>query len=82
MNGVQCDTCRKFALTPLPEGWLLLARQGAPAVLSVLDMFGGGNGPELTGTFCSLRCLADWAYVRLAAEGPQGGATRAEGWLG
>jgi hypothetical protein len=53
--------------------------------MSVISMLsGGGNGgAELTGTFCSLRCLVEWAYVRLAAEGTQGGGLPgAEGWLG
>lgn len=82
MNGLQCDTCRTFAPVPPPAGWLFVLRQEAPAVSSVFAMLGGGGsgGLELTGTFCSLRCLAEHAYVRLAAEGAQGPGS--EGWLG
>lgn len=84
MNGIQCDTCRTFTAMPPPEGWLFLARQEAPALPSMLAMIsgGGGGGAELAGTFCSLRCLTEYAYVRLAAEGTQGGMPGAEGWLG
>jgi hypothetical protein len=83
VNGVQCDTCRVFALLPVPEGWLLLARQPALSFPSMLDVISGSNGnPELTGTFCTLRCLTEWAYAKLATEGLQGGSHGTEGWIG
>jgi hypothetical protein len=83
VNGVQCDTCRKFAPLSPPEGWLMLLQQESPARSLMSAVLGGGSGgAELTGTFCGLRCLAEYAYVRLAAEGAQGGKPGAEGWLG
>lgn len=85
MNGLQCDTCRKFAPgSAPPAGWLMLLCQDPPSMSMISMLSGGGNGgAELTGTFCSLRCLAEWAYVRLVAEGTQGGGLPgAEGWLG
>lgn len=80
MNGSQCDTCRKFASFPPPGGWLMLLQQEPPAPPSVFSLISGGA--ELTGTFCGLRCLAEWAYAKLATEGLQGGGHGAEGWLG
>jgi hypothetical protein len=63
--GVQCDNCRLFGPQRAP-GWFCVAQQpdeeAAPSVISVL--FGL---PEQPLTFCTIKCLADWAYVRNAA---------------
>jgi hypothetical protein len=73
-----------FASFPPPGGWLMLLQQEPPVPSVMAALLGGGNGgAELTGTFCGLRRLAEWAYVKLAAEGTQGGrAPGTEGWLG
>jgi len=69
--GVQCDTCRRFAPGP-PPGWLYLVRQPSsePSILASL-----GIGPrEEPGTFCSMRCVAEYAIVEAAAGEPATGS--------
>ena len=70
--GVQCDNCREFGPGP-PPGWLFLMSQPptverdlAARVLGSIDRF----EPV---TFCSLRCIADWAYVCAMATGAPAG---------
>lgn len=88
MQGVQCDTCRTFALPEAAGGWLLLTEIRPAAASPLAAMMGGGGGPELTGTFCCVLCLLRYAYVRQAAEGQPAGTEPAprqpgaEGWLG
>ena len=87
MNGTQCDTCRVFTSDPQAGGWLFLAQFNPAGQSPFAAMLGGGGGPELAGTFCSLLCLAEYAYARLAAEGitPSGErlpGTGTEGWIG
>ena len=84
MNGLQCDTCRKFALPPA-DGWFVLAQNQPLQMSPLLGPVGGGS--ELAGTFCSIACVAQYAYVRAVTEGTAvtGDAGRtpgAEGWLG
>ena len=60
--GVQCDNCRVFGPSR-PPGWFVLAQQPReddepPSVLAAL--FGNSSEPL---TFCTVKCLADWAYV-------------------
>lgn len=75
MIGTQCDTCRTFAPQPSP-GWLLLARQAEPSFMSLLSQ---GGGTEMVGTFCSMRCVAEYAYAHaVIAEQPGTGT----GWPG
>ena len=82
MNGLPCDSCRVFAPGQPQEGWLFVLRQDAPSFSSFAALLGGGGGgTELAGTFCSLRCLAEHAYVKLAAD-RAGGPSGAEGWIG
>ena len=66
--GLQCDTCRTFASqTAVP--WLYLVRQTAEqSFLSSLSS-ALGYQPADPATFCSMRCLAEFAYVQLAAGG-------------
>ena len=69
--GTQCDNCRVFA-PPHPPGWFFLGQQPgeeeAPSALSVLF----GRSPEPL-AFCTIACLADWAFVqKLAAEASAG----------
>ena len=63
--GTQCDNCRTFSSSHAP-GWFYVAQQpgeeDAPSVMSAL--FGRPSEPL---TFCSIRCLSEWAYVRNAA---------------
>jgi len=64
MMGAQCGTCRAFSPS---TGWLVLARQSEPSFMS--SMLGGSSGgAELVDTFCSLRCVAEYAYVKAVAE--------------
>ena len=67
--GVQCDTCRTFSPST-PSSWLYVVRPSeGPSIMASL-----GIGPrEDPGTFCSVRCLAEWAYVQLAAGEPATG---------
>lgn len=64
--GVQCDTCRTF--TPQPSAsWLFLVRPEAqPSVMSALL---GASRSEDPATFCSWKCLADYAIARALVEG-------------
>lgn len=63
--GTQCDNCRTFG-PPHAPGWFYLGQQPAggeqPQSLAAA-LFGNPSEPL---TFCSIRCLADWAYVRNA----------------
>ena len=65
--GVQCETCRKFGPGP-PPGWLFLMRQPTSERDPVAQVLAVFERPE-PGTFCSLRCVADWAYVAAMANG-------------
>ena len=64
--GVQCETCRAFSPHP-SSAWLYVIRPAAePSIMTAL-----GIGPkEDPLTFCSVRCLAEWAYVRLVTSEP------------
>ena len=60
--GVQCDNCRVFGPSRAP-GWFHLMQQpgeddSPPSLFTAL--FGNPGEPL---TFCTVRCLADWAYV-------------------
>lgn len=71
MMGSQCDNCRKFAVAP-NDGWLFLVAV-QPAASSIMSMLSGGSGgTEVVGTFCSTKCVAEYAYV-LAVTGSAGG---------
>lgn len=67
--GVQCDTCRRFA--PRPDGrWLYVVRQPSePSFLASI----AGPAREDPDTFCSMGCLAEWAYVQAIAIEPAAG---------
>ena len=60
--GTQCDNCRVFGPQHAP-GWFYLGQQprddDEPA--SVLTALFGRPSEPLT--FCTVKCLADWAYV-------------------
>lgn len=71
MNGVQCDGpgCGKFSADP--AGWLILARQ--PGERSFYSMITGDAASPVLGTFCSARCVTEFAYLMaVAAEKPLG----------
>lgn len=61
MQGVQCDNCRKFSATA--TNWLILSHQSSNG----FSLFGQPVN-ELNGTFCSMLCLAEWAYVKAVLE--------------
>ena len=66
--GTQCDTCRAFG-PPHAPGWFVLyqypaGEETAPSILSAL--FGNPSEPL---TFCSVRCLAEFATARTLIEG-------------
>jgi hypothetical protein len=63
MMGSQCDMCRKFAPQPCGD-WLVLVRQEQPSFLAAIT---GHAGTGVAGTFCSWRCVAEYAYVQAAA---------------
>ena len=67
--GVQCKTCRRFAPSA-PPGWLYIVRPAAePSFMASL-----GIGPrDEPATFCSMRCLAEWAYVQAVTFGAPAG---------
>ena len=64
--GTQCDTCRVFGPSR-PAGWFYLMQQpaddGQPSILSAL--FGNPSEPL---TFCSVKCLAEFATARALVE--------------
>jgi hypothetical protein len=64
--GTQCDNCRKFGPSPAP-GWFYLGQQPVedepPSIVAAL--FGNRSEPL---TFCTVRCLSDWAFVHAAAD--------------
>jgi len=57
MNGMQCDNCRAFTATIAPS-WLILQQVSSEPGLFTR------TGLEMAGTFCSVRCLAEWSYVQ------------------
>ena len=69
--GTQCDNCRRFGPSHAPS-WFFLAQQpGDEEVVSVMAaLFGRPREPF---TFCTVRCLAEWAYVHAAAVGAPDG---------
>ena len=73
--GTQCDNCRKFGPVHAP-GWFHVGQQPVetsdpPSPLAVL--FGNPYEPL---TFCTIKCLADWAYVRNAAAEASAGTEK------
>jgi hypothetical protein len=70
--GVQCETCRKFAPST-PPGWLyVVVRPSAePGILA--SLWTGQRERDDPGTFCSMRCLAEWAYVQVVTGEPATG---------
>ncbi len=82
--GVQCETCRVFS--PAPGGrWLCVVRipDGGPS--SVLASLGIGPRED-PATFCSILCLAEWAYAyAMTVAAPAGTEPRPRagtGWPG
>ena len=68
--GVQCDRCRRFAPST-PPGWLYVVKPSAePGILASLGIGGQRDEP---GAFCSMRCLAEWAYVQAVTEAQPAG---------
>ena len=68
--GVQCETCREFAPSAAPPGWLYVVRpSGEPSIMSAL-----GVVREEPATFCRMLCLAEWACVQAAALEPAMGS--------
>ena len=60
MQGIQCDNCRTF--TQDTSNWIVVSRVGG-----LTGLFGQPVN-EMAGTFCTVRCLAEWAYVKAAIE--------------
>jgi hypothetical protein len=79
MMGSQCDGpgCARFAAPPprhpAPPGWWFLVQPAAPREF-IDQLFGDKTKAAEPRTFCSLRCLADWAYTAAVVSGPAGGA--------
>jgi hypothetical protein len=63
--GNQCDTCRTFAPQGSPR-WLYLVRQPTEPPSFVESMLGCRTEPL---TFCSMRCVAEYAYVQVVTDG-------------
>ena len=62
MHGAQCDTCRKFDNDP--SRWIYVQRRLPDGGFSLF-----GQAPsETVGTFCTMRCLAEFAYVLAVSE--------------
>lgn len=61
MNGYQCDNCRSF-VKGTAAGWLVLQCLTADTGLF------GSPGSQLAGTFCSMKCLAEYAYAKAVIE--------------
>ena len=64
--GVQCDNCRRFG-PPHAPGWFFVAQQpGENEPSSFMTALFGKHGEPLT--FCTVKCLAEWAYVHAVAS--------------
>jgi hypothetical protein len=64
--GTQCDNCRQFG-PPQPPGWFVVGQHPGEAEQPpslVAALFGSPSEPL---TFCTIKCLSEWAYVRNAA---------------
>jgi hypothetical protein len=59
VRGSQCDNCRTFAVDPT-TGWLTVT---VSAERSAASLIFGASAPEVLGTFCSARCVAEFFYV-------------------
>ena len=73
MNIAECDNCRRRG-DALPVGWLVLAaiEPPRPAYMSALL---APTVPDITGTFCTWRCVAEYAAARaLVAEAEGSGS--------
>ena len=68
--GLQCDTCRTFAPQGSPR-WLYLVRQPPEPPSFVESMLGSSRAEPLT--FCSMRCVAEYAVARALVEGNAAG---------
>ena len=61
--------CRKFA--PMqPPGWLYVVQPSAEPTSFLASLAGSRDEP---GTWCSMRCLAEWAYVQAMTGEPATG---------
>jgi len=67
--GHQCDTCRKFMPQNAP-GLLYLVQQPQESPSFITQMFGTPSEPL---TFCTMRCVAEYAYVQMVAESKPAG---------
>ena len=67
--GVQCDNCRKFAPTQ-PPGWLYVVQPSAEPAYLLIVM---GTPRDEPAMLCSMRCVAEWAYVALVTGEPATG---------
>ena len=68
--GLQCDTCRTFAPQSSPR-WLYLIQQPSEPPSFVESMLGSSRVEPLT--FCSMRCVAEHAYVVAMTNGAPAG---------
>ena len=68
--GNQCDSCRKFVPQHAP-GLLYLVQQPHEPPSFVESMLGSSRAEPLT--FCSMRCVAEYAYVQVVTEGKPAG---------
>jgi hypothetical protein len=73
--GTQCDNCRTFGPSYAP-GWFCVAQHPAedeePRSLAAA-LFGRPSEPL---TFCTVKCLSEWAFVRNAAAEASAGTER------
>ena len=63
MNGSRCDNCRSFQPGPA-VGWLTLSRRTREPSASLFP----GPSSETVGTFCSVKCVAEYTYTLAATE--------------
>jgi hypothetical protein len=63
VNGNQCDNCRKFGVHP--AGWLYLVQHPEQPSSFMSSLFPQPADPL---TFCSMRCVAEYAYVQAVAK--------------
>ena len=73
--GLQCDTCRTFAPQGSPR-WLYLVQQPSEPPSFVESMLGSRADPL---TFCSMLCVAQYAYVQAVTEGKPAGTEPGHG---
>ena len=77
MTKTECDNCRTLGPCPVPGGWIITAVQPEPSEMTGLAMVFAGSRDDEPATFCSWKCVAEYAAVKalVPAVDPEGSGT-------